>query len=108
MSRYRNGCTCERCRARGMMGPAILVTLGVLLLLSEMHAVPFDYTWPVLLIVIGVIKVMQSNASTQGHVQPNLYPGYPGYPAAPPPVAPVAPTAGPSQPDANQGQVTNG
>jgi len=108
MSRYRNSCTCERCRARALMGPAILVTLGVLLLLSEMHVVPFDYTWPVLLIVIGVIKVMQSNASTVNHVQPYLYPGYPGYPAAPPPVAPAAPTAGPAQPDANQGQVNHG
>ena len=106
MSRYRNSCTCERCRARGLMGPAILVTLGVLLLLSEMHVVPFDYTWPVLLIVIGVIKVMQSNASTQGHVQPYLYPGYPGYPAAPPSM--LAPPKPPSQPDSNQGQVNHG
>jgi Domain of unknown function (DUF5668) len=106
MSRDRNSCTCERCRARGLMGPAILVTLGVLLLASEFSRWGFGDTWPVLLIVIGVIKVMQSNASTQG--QPNYYPGYPGYPTAPPPVTPVAPPATTSQPDANQGQVTNG
>jgi LiaI-LiaF-like transmembrane region len=105
MSRYVNSCTCERCRARGMMGPAILVTLGVLLLLGEMHVVSFDYTWPVLLIVIGVVKVLQSNASMYGH-QPTAV-SYPGYPVAPvpptPPAAPTAPTTGP-----DQGQVSNG
>jgi len=103
MTRYMNGCTCERCKTRGLMGPAILVTLGILLLLNEFHTVSFDYTWPVLLIVIGVVKVLQSNASMEGHTGP--YVAYPGYPVAPPaatpPVAP--PPAG-----SNQGQVSNG
>lgn len=106
MSHYRNQCACERCRCRGLMGPAILVTLGVLLLLGEMHVVAFDYTWPVLLIVIGVVKVLQGNASMEGHQQNyQVYPGYPGYPVAPPPTTPPAapPTTG-----SNQGQVSNG
>ena len=98
MSHYRNGCTCERCKTRGLMGPALLVTLGVLLLLSELHVVAFDYTWPVLLIVIGVVKVVQSNASMEGHV--SGYMAYPGYV-----VTPTAP-APPANP--NQGQVSNG
>lgn len=102
MSRYQNGCTCERCRTRGMMGPAILVTLGILLLLSEMNVVAFDYTWPVLLIVIGVVKVLQSNASMQGHQQ---YPPYPGYPTVPPQVPPAAPGG---TPGSNQAGVSNG
>lgn len=71
------------------MGPAILVTLGVLLLLGEMHVVSFDYTWPVLLIVIGVVKILQSNASMAGHQPPSV--GYPVYPVAPPPPAPPVP-----------------
>ena len=105
MSHYRNGCTCERCRTRGMMGPAILVTLGVLLLLGEMHVVSFDYTWPVLLIVIGVVKVLQGNASMQGHVQAYPYAGYTTYPG---PQAPaVVPPAAPST-SSNEGQVHNG
>lgn len=103
MSRYENGCTCERCRTRGLMGPAILVTLGILLLLGEMQVLSFDYTWPVLLIVIGVVKVLQSNASTQGHQQP--YPAYPGYPVAPPQAPPAPPTG---TPGSHQGQVSNG
>jgi hypothetical protein len=49
------------------MGPAVLVTLGVLMLLSEFGTVRFHYTWPVLLIVIGLVKVYQTTTSTEGH-----------------------------------------
>lgn len=83
------------------MGPAILVTLGVLLLLAEMHVVAFDYTWPVLLIVIGVVKVLQSSASMEGHQQ--TYPVYPGYPVTTPPAPPAPPATG-----SNQGEVHHG
>jgi hypothetical protein len=64
------GCTCANCRAAGLMGPALLVTVGGLWLLSAVHVVSFGHTWPVLLLVIGLIKVLQSNASTTGHLQP--------------------------------------
>jgi hypothetical protein len=84
------------------MGPAILVTLGVLLLLSEMHVIGFDYTWPVLLIVIGVVKVLQGNASAYGHVQPPYPYAYPAY-QPPQQTPPVAPGPGP-----DPGQVNNG
>jgi len=63
----RAGCTCDRCRARCLMGPAILVVLGVLFLID--HIVSFGRTWPALLIVIGLIKVYQGNASSAGHVE---------------------------------------
>lgn len=82
------GCGCAHCRARGLMGPAFLVTLGGLWLLSALHGPSFGRTWPVLLLVIGLIKVLQSNAPTTGHLQ------------APPPAAggtqppPPAPPAG--------------
>lgn len=101
MAHYMNGCTCERCKARGYMGPAILVTLGILLLLDQLNYVDFWRSAPVLLIVIGLVKVLQSNASLQGHVPPT-YPVYPVYQVAPPPVPPAA------QPPTNQGQVSNG
>src|SRR5215471_1309988 len=63
------GCECDRCRAHCLMGPAILVTLGVLFLLSEQGVLSFHSTWPVLLVVIGLIKIMQGNASTAGHIE---------------------------------------
>jgi Domain of unknown function (DUF5668)/B-box zinc finger len=78
-------CQCQACRTRRLMGPAILVTLGVLFLLNNITPVGFGRTWPAILLVIGVVKLLQSNASTAGHVGP-LPPGTPGY-------VPVSPTA---------------
>jgi hypothetical protein len=68
------------------MGPAILVTLGVLFLLDNTSDVGFGKTWPALLLVIGVVKLVQSNASYTGHVGP-LPPGPGGFPPTPPPPA---------------------
>ena len=83
-------CPCERCRTKKVMGPAILVTLGVVFLIGFWHA------WPAILLVIGVVKLMQSNASAEGHVGP-LPPGIPGMgiPGVPsvPPTAPPTPPA---------------
>jgi|tagenome__1003787_1003787.scaffolds.fasta_scaffold17344742_2 hypothetical protein len=62
---------------RGLMGPAMLVTFGVLALLHEFNIAHFHYTWPVLLIVAGLVKVLQNS----GAAQPNLYQP----PMAPPP-----------------------
>ena len=90
LGNYRPGCVCERCRTRRLMGPAILVTLGVLFLLDNISNVDFGKTWPAILLVIGVVKLMQSNASYDGHVGP-LPPGPDGYPPTPPPPTPGAP-----------------
>ncbi|HZQ96424.1 MAG TPA: B-box zinc finger protein [Candidatus Sulfotelmatobacter sp.] len=78
-------CACEQCRARRLMGPAMLITLGVLFLLDSVSSIEFHRTWPAILLVIGVVKLFQSNASSAGHVGPlpadvTVYP-----PAAPPP-----------------------
>lgn len=61
-------CGCPRCRARCLMGPAILVSIGALALLSEFELASFHYTWPVILIVIGAVKILQSNAPGTGHI----------------------------------------
>ena len=63
-------CPCARCRVRGLTGAAFLITLGVLFLLDNYDIFNFDNTWPVLLIVIGVLIFAGRNASTEGHVQP--------------------------------------
>lgn len=66
----------------------MLVTLGVLFLLDSVSNIEFHKTWPAILLVIGVVKLLQSNASSTGHVGP-LPPGEAAYPAsAPPPAAP--------------------
>ena len=54
--RYNPYCSCARCRAHGYMGPAVLITIGVLFLLAQVASsywLDFDRTWPALLIVIG-------------------------------------------------------
>jgi len=101
--RYNPYCSCGRCRAHGLMGPAVLITIGVLFLLDQTRHVywmDFSFTWPALLIVIGLIKLMEHGASVAGHIPreynatlpPNpgqpIPPGTPGYP--PQPQGPVA------------------
>lgn len=75
-------CPCMRCRMGSMMGPAVLVTLGVLFLLENLHVTRGSTFVAVLLIVIGGVRLLQSSASAEGHRQP--YPYYAGQPPAPP------------------------
>src|SRR5271166_4935521 len=99
--RYNPSCSCGRCRAHGFMGPAVLITLGVLFLLDQVvhvHWLHFDNTWPALLIVIGLVMFLQHNALVAGHVprqymvQPPpgapVYSGQPQSPVGPPVVTP--------------------
>jgi Domain of unknown function (DUF5668)/B-box zinc finger len=84
---YRPLCVCEQCRTRKLMGPAILVTLGVLFLLDNVGRFEFHRTWPAILLVIGVVKLVQSNASSDGHIG-RLPTGVSGFPPnSPPPPA---------------------
>ena len=95
-------CHCQSCTIRGLVGPAVVITLGVLWLLHEMHGGRFYFgsSWPVILIVIGLLHLASSMASREGHVNPPPPPG-----AAPPPPAPPAPGAStPQSPYSSQGQ----
>ncbi len=74
---HTTACQCERCRSRRLMGPAVLVTIGILFLLDSTSRIGFEKTWPAILLVIGVVKLMQSNASYDGHIGP-LPPGMSG------------------------------
>jgi hypothetical protein len=91
-------CQCARCRLNGVMGPVILITLGVLILLGQTGMAEFNRTWPVILIVIGAIKILQSSASTEGHINRGALPG-----------PPQPPASGPASqgPQDNSGQVQN-
>lgn len=93
-------CTCSRCTIRGLMGPAVITTLGVLFLLSELlHGIfSFGRTFPILLIVIGGILLASAVAPMDGHI---TTPTSPGPPAAP---APPAPPPNYSNPHPGQGQ----
>ena len=102
------GCQCDHCRTRKLMGPAMLVTLGVLFLLDSVSSIGFHKTWPAILLVIGVVKLMQSNASSAGHIGPPPPGGVP--PTVPPGVSTyVAPPQAPPNPEqtGSTGEVKN-
>ncbi len=80
--RSNQTCTCARCRTRWLMGPAMVLTTGVLLLLQSMNVADLDRTWPTWLLVVGVVKLLQSTASSEGHIGP-LPPAVPPTAAAP-------------------------
>ena len=103
MDTYRSNrnCGCLRCRYRGVMGAVVLMTVGVLFLLENFHVhdLDFDRTWPLLLIAIGIVKMLQRSASTDGHVQP-MAAGVPPFPMPPmPPVPPMPGTQSSSSPE---------
>ena len=79
-------CHCARCRFRGFMGPALILTVGLLALLNNFTQYHFHQTWPIFLIVIGIVKVMGGSADISNHIPPTM-PYVPGTvpPTAPPP-----------------------
>ena len=54
-----------------MIGPLILIVLGILLLLNNLYpdVYPFSRVWPVILIVIGLAKVLDSITRHRGGSQ---------------------------------------
>ncbi len=84
----------------GMMGPAVLITLGTLFLIGEFSHFEFHRSWPILLLVIGIVKLLQYTAPIDGH-QPAQY--YVPSPVVTPPPAPPAGSLPPDQGSQNSG-----
>ncbi len=80
---YNRTCRCPRCRMHGLMGPAVLITLGILFLLDQFFVLRFHDSFPVLLIVIGLVLYLGRTASMDGHLEP--YPPKPPQSTPPPP-----------------------
>jgi hypothetical protein len=60
-------CPCARCRIHALMGPIILITIGVIFLLGRFTHYGFSRLWPVILLVAGVVLLAESSASRAGH-----------------------------------------
>ena len=61
-------CRCARCTIRALLGPAVIITIGVLFLLREYTRFSIGELWPVLLIVAGIVLVAKAMASREGHI----------------------------------------
>jgi Domain of unknown function (DUF5668) len=61
-------CPCARCRMRAIVGPVMLITVGAIFLLGEYTRYGIDQLWPLFLIVPGIILLLQSLASRDGHI----------------------------------------
>jgi len=94
-------CHCQSCTIRGLTGPAIVITIGVLFLLHQLHGGNLDFgnTWPMILVVIGFLYLASAMASHEGHVETIAAPVPPT-----PPVNPAPPAAPPQSPYSQQGQ----
>jgi hypothetical protein len=84
--------------AQAARGPVLLITIGVLFALEQSRVLAFSRSWPLLIIAVGVMKLierlLQGNSPYQGQQMP---PG--GVPAAFQ-TYPPNPQAGPQPPEA--------
>jgi hypothetical protein len=73
---------------RAMRGPVTLITVGVLFALNNFTPYQFHQTWPVLLIVFGLLSLMRRTIEPPPPAGPAGYaPQYNYQPPAPPPPA---------------------
>ncbi len=90
-------CKCQSCAIRSLTGPVVVITLGVLFLLSQLRGGHFSFgnTWPVVLVVIGLLQLASAFAPQDGHIGTQTCPPMPGVPPSPPVQTP--PTLPPSE-----------
>jgi hypothetical protein len=76
-----------RHQTRRLMGPAIITTFGILFLLKELEVANLNRTWPIILLVIGAVKLLQSSVGPDRSIPPGpgVGPTTNGGPAVPPP-----------------------
>jgi hypothetical protein len=86
----------SQCLMRAITGPIVLITVGTLFTVERFMGVPFSQTWPILLIVVGVLRLLGGRRPRRGDAyfappaQPYVPPVQP-YTSAPDPFAPPPP-----------------
>ena len=80
-------------RNRGLVAPAVLITIGVLFLADHAWGLwDFSRTWPVILVVIGIVKLVERFGYDSYAPPPAPRPwGPPGPPLTPPQFTPAPP-----------------
>jgi LiaI-LiaF-like transmembrane region/B-box zinc finger len=79
-------------RMRGLVGPVVLVTIGLLSLMENMGGPRWHRTWPILLLAIGITKLLERQ----------------GPPTLPPPPPPGGPATGSGEVQPPVSEVRNG
>jgi hypothetical protein len=51
---------------QALRGPILLITLGILFAVHQAGVLSFSRTWPLLLIVVGVMKLLERMAAPPG------------------------------------------
>lgn len=74
---------------RRLRSAVMLITFGVLALLSQWHILRFEQSWPIILIVLGLMKIAERTAWSADVREQQYGAGFP--PAAPGVVPPAAP-----------------
>ena len=62
---------CNRSLAGAIRGPIILIAVGVLFALQHFTSYDFGRTWPLLLILFGVLKLLERVVDRDGKPGPN-------------------------------------
>jgi hypothetical protein len=114
--------------ARAIRGPVLLITIGTLFALDHLGDFDFSRTWPILIIVIGLMKLFERSTSTGTMPPPGPFgnpnyappsygapnyppPANPGVPYTRPPYTPPAPSpqapapAPPQTPNSPEGEI---
>lgn len=79
-------------RMRGLVGPVVLVTIGLLSLIENLGGPAWHRTWPILLLAIGIVKLLERQTP----------------PTLPPPTMPSGPEAGSGDVQPPVSEVKNG
>jgi hypothetical protein len=74
----------ERSTIRAIRGPVTLITIGALFALNNFTPYRFDQTWPVILIVFGLLSLLGRSMERIPPPPPTYYPPS-GYAPPPPP-----------------------
>lgn len=59
-------------------GPLLLITLGTLVAMDYFEGIRFSRTWPILLIVFGILKLLERVAAKPPDPRPPVYAPPPG------------------------------
>lgn len=76
---------------RAARGPLIIITVGVLFAIDRFSEYHFSKTWPILLIVVGVLRLLGGSRFDRFRDRMNQGPYNPGWQAPPPTSAPPPP-----------------